>query len=186
MNSPSAQNRRHIHYVDHILQKWLLIALVILETTLTALAIWGVYWALGNLIDENMYRVHFSPDDNMLREFLIDSALILAGTGVVNLVALFLADRIWAVYVRSILRGLDRVMHAARQLDLMPQAGVKRTHAVLDQTLRWQRREALRLRRIRHSILHLPDRLPETPDERDAVAAHLKIIEMRGSHSVWD
>ncbi|HJV82323.1 hypothetical protein [Noviherbaspirillum sp.] len=186
MNAPLPKDRRRILYVDHILQKWMLIALVILETTLTALAIWGLYRSLGNIIDENMYRVHFSSADNMLRSFLIDGAIILAGTGVVNLSALILADRIWAFYVHGILRGLDAVMHAAGRLDLKPQAGVKRTHAVLDQALRWQRSEALRLRRIRYSVRHLSDRLPESADERNAAAAHLRIIGDRGNHALGD
>lgn len=186
MNTPLPQERRRIHYVDHILQKWLLVALVVLECLLTGLAIWGLYRALGDLIDENMYRIHFSPDDNMLRDFAIQGAKILAATGVVNLTALILADRIWDVYVRSILRGLDAIMHAARRLDLLPQARIKRTHAVLDRALRWQRSESLRLRRIRYSVRHLPDSLPQTPEERTAAAAHLRVIEDRGSYALHE
>ena len=184
--SQDAHERRRIHYVDHILQKWLLVALVILECTLTGLAIGGLYWILGDLIDRNMYRVHFSPDESILRDFAIEGAKILIGTGVVNLTAIILADRIWSVYVRSIVRGIDKVMSAAQRLDLMPQRGVKRTHLVLDRMLRWQRAESLRLRRIRHSVRHLPDRLPDTPEATKAAAAHLRIIQDRGEHALGD
>jgi hypothetical protein len=186
MSTSSSQDRRQIHYVDHFLQKWLLVALVMLECTLTGLAIWGLYWVLGDIIDESMYRIHFSEQDNMLRDFAIKGAQILAATGVVNLAALIIADRIWNLYVRSIVRGLDRITQAAQRLDLMPQHGVKRTHAVLDRTLRWQRGEALRLRRIRHALRHLPDRLPESSEERKAAAAHLSIIRARGSHALGE
>jgi len=176
-------DRRRTHYVDHILQKWLLLALVLLECTLTALAIWGLYRVLGDLVEDNMYRIHFSPDDNMLRDFAIAGAKILAATGVVNFIAIVLADRIWAVYVNGIVRSLDKVMLAAQGLDLTAQQGVRRTHAVLDRVLRWQRTEGLRLRRIRHSLRRLPDSLPQSDADRADAAAHLRMIRDRGTHA---
>jgi hypothetical protein len=182
MNTPN--NRRRIVYIDHVLQKWLLVALVLLECTLTGLAIWGLYLVAGDIIDRNMYRIHASSEDNMLHDFAIEGAKILIGTGIVNFFAIILADRIWAVYVGSIVRGLDRVMLAAQRLDLMPQPGVKRAHAVLDRVLRWQRSESLRLRRIRHSVQHLPDSLPETAKERAAAATHLRIVQDRGEYAL--
>ncbi|RZI42004.1 hypothetical protein EGT07_15490 [Herbaspirillum sp. HC18] len=186
MNPISSSERRQTHYVDHILQKWLLVALVILECTLTALAIWGLYWVLTDIIESNMYRIHFSPDDNMLRDFAIAGAKILIGTGVVNFIAIVLADRIWAVYVHSIVRGIDKVMLAAQRLDLTAQQGVRRTHLVLDRLLRWQRAEGLRLRRIRYSVRHLPDRLPQSAEDKAAAAAHLRIVQNRGAHELGE
>lgn len=186
MKPISMQDRRATVYVDHALQKWLLVALVVLECVLTGLAIWGLYLVLGDLIDRNMYRIHFSPDDDILRDFAIEGAKILIGTGVVNVTAIILADRIWAVYVRSIVRGLDKVMFAAQNLDLMQRRDVRRTHALLDRVLRWQRSESLRLRRIRHAVRHLPDRMPETDAEKAAVAAHLRIVHDRGDHALGE
>jgi len=186
MKTISIDDRRKTYYVDHIMQKWLLVALVILECTLTGLAIWGLYDALGEIIDRNMYRIHFSPDDNMLRDFAIDGTKILIGTGVVNFIAIILADRIWAFYVRSIVRGIDKVTLAAQRLDLTAQRSVRRTHVVLDRLLRWQRGEGLRLRRIRHSVRHLPESLPETPEARTAVVTHLRMIKDRGAHPLGE
>lgn len=186
MKPISVQDRRTTLYVDHAVQKWLLAALVILECVLTGLAIWGLYLILGDLIERDLYRVHFSPDDDILRDFAFEGAKILIATGVVNITAIILADRIWAVYVRSIVRALDKVMFAARNLDLMQRKDVKRTHALLDRVLRWQRSESLRLRRIRHSVRHLPDRLPETEEERAVVAAHLRIVHDRGDHALGE
>jgi hypothetical protein len=182
----SADDRRQTFYVDHLMQKWLLVALVILECSLTGLAIWGLYAALGEIIDRNMYRIHFSPDDNMLRDFFIEGAKILIGTGVVNFTAIIVADRIWAWYVKSIVRSIDKVMFAAHRLDLTAQPGVKRTHAVLDRVLRWQRAEGLRLRRIRHSVRHLPESLPVTPEERTATLSHLRMVHDRGAHPLGE
>lgn len=186
MNQNSPQDRRRIYYVDHTLQKWLLVAMVVLETMLTGFAIWGLYRALGDIVDDNLYRIHLPDESEMLNRFMIEGAKVLIATGVVNLSALIIADRIWAVYVHKIVEGLDKIMFAAQRLDLLPQAGVKRLHAVLDQALRWQRAESLRLRRIRYSVRHLPDRLPDTDEERAAAAAHLKIVSARGNHPLGE
>lgn len=181
MNSPLPQERRRIHYIDHVLQKWLLLALVALEAALTGAAIWGLYRVLGGIIDDNMYRIHFSADEDTLRRFLIEGAKILAATGVVNLAALIIADRIWAAYVQRIVRALDKVMHAAQRLDLRPQDGVRRAHAVLDQALRWQRTESLRLQRIRHLVRAMPASLPESAAARAEAQAHLLGIQRRNA-----
>ncbi|HZW12599.1 MAG TPA: hypothetical protein VFF81_05325 [Noviherbaspirillum sp.] len=186
MNPNFPQDRRQIHYVDHTLQKWLLVAMVILETLLTGYAIWGLYGVLGDIVDDNLYRIHQSDENEMLSRFIIEGAKVLIATGVVNLSALIIADRIWAVYVHKIVDGLDKIMLAAQRLDLLPKAGVKRLHAVLDQALRWQRTESLRLRRIRYSVRNLPDRLPDSDEERAAAAAHLKIIEARGNQPLGE
>lgn len=186
MNMHVADERRQVYYVDHILQKWLLIALVLLESVLTAAAMWGLYRELIATVDAQLYRVHFSEDENALYPFFIEGTKILVATGVVNFAAIIIADRIWAHYVHGILNGLDRVMQAAQRLDLLPQHGVRRTHAVLDQALRWQRAESLRLRRIRHSVRHLPDSLPQAAEERVAALAHLRMIRDRGSHALGE
>lgn len=186
MNPISADDRRQTFYVDHMMQKWLLVALVILECVLTALAIWGLYAVLGDIIERNTYRIHFSPNDNMLRDFFIEGAKILIATGVVNFTAIIVADRIWGWYVKSIVRSIDKVMLAAQRLDLTAQRGVRRTHVVLDRVLRWQRAEGLRLRRIRHSVRHLPDTLPATPDGKAAALSHLRIARDRGAHPLGE
>jgi hypothetical protein len=173
---PSAPtNRRRIRYVDHVLQKWLLVALVVLETVLTAAAIWGLYRALGAIADENMYRIHLSPDANIWRRFLMEGAAILGGTGVVNFFALVIADRVWAGYVKRILQALDSVVDAVRQLDFRT-GKVKRSHAVLDQAIRWHRAGAARLGRLHHMVRKLPATLPASPGERAAAAGELRKI----------
>jgi hypothetical protein len=183
MSTHPSEERRQIHYVDHVLQKWLLIALVLLESALTAAAIWGLYRELSDIVDSNLYRVHFSEDEDLLTPFFVQGLKILIGTGIVNFIAIIVADRIWAQYVRGILRGLDSVTQAAQRLDLLPRKGVRRTHAVLDQALRWQRAESLRLKRIRYSVRHLPDGLPQTEAERATASAHLAIVKDRGSRA---
>lgn len=173
-------SRRRVVYVDHVLQKWLLVAMVMLEALLTAAAIYGVYHVLSAAIEDNLYRVHLAERSDLFRRVLIEGALILAATGVVNFCAILAADRIWAWYVRSIVRGLDAVMYAAAKLDFRSQPAVRRTHVVLDHALRWQRGQSLRLKRIRHAVRSLPAELPMSQHECKVALAQLAVIEDRG------
>lgn len=166
MNNRLRDNeRRYIHYVDHHIQKWLLVALVVMECALIGLAIWALHGALSDLVEENMYRIHFSEEPELLPRFLAKGVKILIGIGVVNLLAIILADRIWAAYVGSILRKLDALIEEAQQLDFSERA-MTRTHDVLEQALAWRTGEAGRMGKLRACIGALPATLPQLPGER--------------------
>lgn len=176
-------DRRRQHYIDHIIQKWLLLALVILECALIGLAMWALYRSLGEIIDDNMYRVHLSEDMKVLPRFLAEGIRILLAVGAVNLLAIVLADRIWAVYVQGIVRRLDGIMVRGEQLDFSENYAVHHSHAVLEQAVTWRRAEAERLGRARLDIAELPSMLPDTPQQRlSAQAALERIREHAGSH----
>lgn len=166
-------DRRRLHYIDHLIQKWLLAALVILECALIGLAMWALYRALGGIIDDNMYRVHLSEDMKVLPRFLAEGIRILLAVGAVNLLAIVLADRIWAVYVHGIVRRLDGIMQRAQQLDFTENDAVLPSHAVLEQALNWRRAEAQRLGRLRRAIAALPAELPAAPAQRAAARTAL-------------
>ncbi len=170
-------NRRRIHLVDHVLQKYLLGALVIMEIGVAALAIWALYQALGEIVDENMYRIHFSGDANMLSLMMREGLRVLGGILLVNLLALIVADRIWAYYVDGIVRQLAGLMRASNQLDFSAQGPVSFQHAVLDQALAWRAAESAHLVQVRARIRQLPAHLPARQPERDALAQALAALQ---------
>lgn len=174
MNRPAPQNRRHIHYVDHTLQKWLLLALVVMEAILVSLAIWALYRALDTLIDEEMYRVHYSTDTQVLPLLIKEGSVVLGWMLLVNLLALLAADRLWAVLVHSILKKLGRLMQASQTLDFSPQDMIGNNHAVLEQALSWRQAQAQRLGTRRAMIASLPATLPASAEARAALLARLK------------
>lgn len=177
-------DRRRLHYIDHVIQKWLLVALVVLECALIGLAMWGLYRALGEIIEDNLYRVHLSEDMKVLPRFLAEGVRILLAVGAVNLLAIVLADRIWAVYVHGIVRRLDGIMQRARELDFSENYAVLHSHAVLEQALNWRRAEADRLGRLRREIVTLPAALPQDPHARTAALAALaRVREHAASHA---
>jgi hypothetical protein len=167
------ENRRHIHYVDHTLQKWLLQALLVMETVLVALAIWALYRALDTIIDEEMYRIHYSGNTEVLPLLIKEGSIVLGWMLLVNLLALFAADRIWAFFVQDILKKLTRLMQAARDFDFCSQPAVRSNHLVLEQAMTWREAEAQRLKKSRDIISSLPAAVPVSAEERAKLAAAL-------------
>lgn len=171
---PARRNRR---LVDHTLQQSLLVALLVallvMETALVAVAIWFLYQAPGKIVDENLYRVHFSGRVNVLALLVSEGSPVLGAMLGVNFLALLMADRIWAWYVGGILKQLDRSMAAARRLDFSAPAGGPFHHAVLEQAGAWRTHEAACLAAQRAHIGALPAQLPADPRARAALAATL-------------
>lgn len=174
MNHPTLPNRRRIHYVDHRLQKWLLLALIVMETVLVSLAIWALYRALDTVIDEEMYRVHYSTGTQVLPLLIKEGAAVLGWMLLVNVLALLAADRIWAVLVNDILKKLGRLMRASQNLDFARQEEISDNHPVLGQALTWRQAQAQRLETRRAIILSLPATLPASAEARAELAARLK------------
>jgi hypothetical protein len=173
MKLPFLRERRSLRLVDHTLQQSLLVALVVMETALVAVAIWCLYQALGKIVDQNLYRVHFSGHVNVLALLVSEGTPVLAAMLGVNFLALLVADRIWAWYVDAILGELERLMAAARRLDFSAQSGGPLHHAVLEQAVAWRAHEAAWLAALRVRIDALPARLPADPRARAELAVAL-------------
>lgn len=131
-------HQRKIHYIDDVLQKWMLIALVALETFLLTIADAVLYVRLDNIVEESLYRIHFAGQPSMFSVLLTEALLILGGLIAVNLTALFAADRIWSHYVRGILLSLRDLLSRTRDLDLRADGDVPQRHKVLAQALFWR------------------------------------------------
>lgn len=179
MNSAEKQNRRRIHYVDHTLQKWLLLALVVMETVLVSLAIWSLYKALNTIIDEDMYRVHYSGDTQLLPLLIREGSVVLGWMLLANLTALFVANRIWVNFVQGILKKLTRLMQASQNLEFTHQNTVHGNHTVLEKARTWCDAQAQRLANRRALILSLPPTLPASTEARAQLAVRLKENEVR-------
>lgn len=167
---------RNARMLDHTLQRSLLVALVVMEMLLVVLAMWALYRALGRIIDENMYRIHFSHNVKVLELLVEEGMPILGAMLAVNVVALLVADRIWAFYVAYILRDLRRWMEKASTLDLSPSRRALFDHDVLEQATIWREHEALNLAALRLRIGALPDQLPADPEQRALLAARLAAL----------
>lgn len=167
-----ANRRRRLRIVDDVLQKWLLVALVVMESALVTAAIWFLYRALDAAVDENLYRVHFTGSVDMLTLLVREGLPVIGVLLLANLGALLVADRIWVCYVNNILAHLGALVGASAKLDLRPLAPPPTSHAVLDHAIQWREGEAHHLSQARAAIAALPQDLPP-PGERAAAAAIL-------------
>lgn len=165
-DAPGQAHQRKVHYIDHVLQKRLLIALVALETTVLSLAGAILYFRLNTIVDESLYRIHFASQPSMFSVLLKESLLILGGLVAVNLVALFAADRIWSHYVRSILLSLRSLLSRTRDLDLRADPDLPQRHKVLTLAIDWRRTE-----RARHLALYESLHIVENIAARPAASA---------------
>lgn len=178
MNTPK-NNHRHIHYIDHGIQKWLLAALVTMEIMLVVIAMWMLYNTLSEAIDQEMYQVHFAGHLSAFSHLLNEGMKMLGIVLLVNLVALVVADLIWAYWVNGILRNLMALMDASLHLDFSKKNHIPCNHTVLVHAVAWRDAELLRIEGLRHDIHTLPSALPATEKEREETAAILKKIMVR-------
>lgn len=193
MNSsptPSLRHQRKTHYIDHLLQKWLLIALVVLEVVVLSVAGAILYTRLNTIVDESLYRVHFAGQPSMFSVLFKESLLILAGLLAANLVALFAADRIWSHYVQGILLALRGLLTRTGDLDLREDAKGPQRHQVLALALAWREAERTRQQALRESLDLLAKDAADasTADETFrasllAMREHLPDIRIRDSRS---
>ena len=153
--SPSSDVKRRTVYVDGAVQKWLLIALVALEILLISAALWVLYLQLSELLEANLYRSHFS-DKPHVYPLLFKNALIgLGGLVAINIVVLWVADRLWSRHVNSILRPVLELLGKVEGLDFAEASPPAASHRVIGLAYRWRKAERERLLRLRAEIARL-------------------------------
>lgn len=168
MTLKSRNNMRRIVLVDHAIQTSMLLALVLLETLVAGFAIWHLYGTMGTIIDDNLYRVHMTNEADLIAQLFHEGLRVLGWMLVANLLALVVADRLWAMYVSSILRRLEKVMTCAQKLDFSAQAVMSVQHDVLEQAGAWRDSAVDQLLAARQCIAQLPPELPVALQERAA------------------
>jgi hypothetical protein len=174
-STPAQPHQRRIKYIDQALQKWFLIALVTLEILILVGAGAILYFRLDAAVEDSLYRVHLAGQPSMLSVLLKESLQIVVGLIAINLIALFVADRIWARRVRGILGALRKILHSVRDLDLREETvtEILPSHEVLIAGLEWHRTERKRHLALRKSIAALEHMAKQSDTSDDAFRAGL-------------
>ncbi|MEO5351088.1 MAG: hypothetical protein H7836_15815 [Magnetococcus sp. YQC-3] len=134
-------------YVDFYIQMRLLIALLILQVTLTGGGIYYLFFRFKEIIEENLYRMHYATQD--LSPLLLGEAgRVVAVMLAVNLVCLLLADRVWVRYVRRLLHTFTQLASKVADLDFCQDHDSPDQHAALERMLAWRQKERARLMAI--------------------------------------
>ncbi|MBF0135655.1 MAG: hypothetical protein H7833_13770 [Magnetococcus sp. DMHC-1] len=147
--------QRDTRYLDFAIQMRMLIALVGMEIILVGGAVYYLYERFSTILEENIYRIHQLPLD--LSSVMVNEIIKVAGGMILlNLVALFVADRIWSKYVARILQAFTNMALHVSDLDFHPDADPPSSqHELLDLMLAWRQQERQRLVKIREEIQKL-------------------------------
>lgn len=149
--SADARRARRIHYVDERIQKWLLVALVVLEVILAGAAVVVLDWRLSGVIERNLYRVHLAEAEPLLGQLTLAAVYVLVAFVAVNVVAVLAADAIWRYYVNSVVHDFMVMIGKTGELDFSPDPEATR-HEVLALAAAWRVRERARLVAIRVQV----------------------------------
>lgn len=168
MNAMNQTNpaKRRIVYVDEKVQKGLLVALVVLEILLVAATLWVLYVQMGEVVDANLYRVHFASQPNIYPLLLKTSLMGIAALVAVNVILLWVATWVWARHIDSIVRPFRELVAKVESLDFTEDQAQDVLHEVVDLALAWRHSK----RRILHKLRAEIARLEELGDLSDAEA----------------
>lgn len=180
----SSPVKRRIIYVDDKVQKGLLIALVMLESLLIAGTLLMMYVQMGEVVDANLYRVHFSGQPNIY-PLLFKTALVgVVGLIVINVLVLWIAGWVWARHVDSILKPFRELIGKVEALDFSADAAQDIPHRVVELALAWRRSKRQDLLKLRQEIARL-DELGNLSDPGERARARVILEGIRALLPNW-
>lgn len=145
---PFKERRRSVRYLDFKVQMHMLVALIVLEVGLVVAGIFYLYARFSDIIKTSLYRIHHGSD-TLFSMMLTEMGQMLVVFVGVNMLAVFLADRIWVHYVRSVLGSFRALVNRVADLDFTKDGKPRVQHRVLDQTLAWREKERVRASSVR-------------------------------------
>lgn len=157
----TGKERRVARYVDFNIQIRMLIALIVLETGGIVAAITYLYLDFSAIIQAQMYRIHHQPE-TLFSILLTETGQVLVVLLGVNLLAIFVADRIWVHYVGRVLGAFRVLADKVSDLDFSQDRKPTVKHDVLNRMRTWRTKERMR-------ILALHDNLQAIEKEADFV-----------------
>lgn len=153
------QVKRKVHYIDAAVQNRLLIAFVSLEVLLIGAGMLVLYLDLREVIDENLFRIHFTATEPLSELLLREAMQALAVLVGANVAALGLVNWLWLRHLDTILRPLSGLVARTGDLDFTPDETVEQKHAVLALTMAWREAERNRCKDIRAGISGLDENI---------------------------
>ena len=123
--------KRKILYIDSALQNRLLLAFLLLEILLIGGGMIVMYLELKEIVEENLFRIHFAAAEPLSSLLFWKAMRILAALVILNVAALGLAEWLWVRHLESILNPLSELLTRTARLDFTADVIPKQQHAVL-------------------------------------------------------
>lgn len=174
----NGQDRRRQRYVDQLIQRRLIILLVVMEVALVVSGLLFLYLRFTSIIEAGLYRIHQTGGATggaMLEAAAVAILALLA----VNVVALVIADRIWAHYVDRVIDTFASLVRRTGELDLRPDPADHNDHRLVDLTLTWRRDERDHWLEIRSTLDGLEQALADPTTGPEAVREQIRRIRDR-------
>jgi hypothetical protein len=162
-----SNNQRRKHFIDNRLQGRLLVALVLLESMMLALAILYLYIQFKGIVEQNLYSIHPASQQALLPLFLEQLGWVVLVMSITNTLALYLAHHLWVLHIKQIIAAFRATLLRVKSLDFSSPArtvlGVE--HEVLSLLNSWYSGERTRVGQLQQAISSLPnpDTLPVAP-----------------------
>lgn len=179
----NTQVKRKIRYIDATVQNRMLVAFILLEVLLIGIGMIVLYLDLKEVVDENVFRIHFSTEQSLSSLLLREAMQTLAVLVVVNVAALIVADWLWLRYLDSILRPLSGLLTRSGKLDFTPDELFVQKHSIIELALAWREVERMRCKNIRAEISRLneqgddasPNALEKTRATLESLKSHIPV-----------
>ncbi|MBF0146609.1 MAG: hypothetical protein HQL84_16625 [Magnetococcales bacterium] len=167
-----------MRYVDYKIQMRMLLALVVMELGIISVGLFYLYHRFSTLIDANLYRIHRQASSDMFTLLLYETGWVIGVSLLVNLAALFIADRLWVNYVHSILMAFGLHADQIADLDFRDQhSNHAPKHESLDMIQMWQQGERQRALAIRAAIHAIDPDAVDDPHGREQIVKQLTTIQ---------
>jgi hypothetical protein len=153
----AAARRRRTRYIDRRLQRWPILALVLLQAALVGGSVWLMQGRLQGAIEDSLYRGHLGTAAPLLDQLLREALPLLGIFVVVNLLLVTAIELAWRRRVRLLLRDFLLLIGKTRALDFTPDPPTRPGHELLELAVRYRETERDRLAAIFTGINRLDD-----------------------------
>ncbi|MEH6824466.1 MAG: hypothetical protein V7629_11205 [Motiliproteus sp.] len=152
-HEPHNQRLRKRLLIDKRLQGRLLVALVLLETSMLVAAMFYLYQRFSTIVDANLFTIHRSAQVSLLPEFLQQMGWVVLVMSIVNTLALLAAHALWTGRFNQVLQSFRKQLQRIATLDLRPLEQAEKTaHEVLEGLELWRAQEQVRLQQVRLQV----------------------------------
>lgn len=167
-------HRRKKIFVDNRLQGRLILAMVIVEMVILAVAMFYLNYRFASIIEDNLYSIHRSSQEDMLLVFASQIGWVVFEMGVLNVMMLFTAHYFWSQQIGTVVEVFRKELSLIRSLNFSkPDHVDKPIHELLTLVELWFSSERKRVSRLKSEIqkIHLSDEYNE--EELLNIKAHL-------------
>lgn len=146
-------DRRSIRYIDVQLQRWLMLALVLLELLILVVGVGYLYFGFNAILEARLYSIHLPEGGGVQPEILLIIKVV-GAMFLVNIVALVIADQLWRRQVNGVLMGFRESSRRIGGLDFRD-TGSAGHHELTILTQQWREQERAHWLRLEAEIVSL-------------------------------